>query len=297
MPLAQRSESDTLLSASSRSSMPLATPEQNKNIYAHFHDKILEKRVHSSSPIRRHAHHSQYQAFVDLIPAGSTVLDSGCGEGVLCVMLAQKGCIVTGIDLSEPNIEASRVYAKEQGVDDRTTFLVGDAEHLPVPDQSFDYVVSSHVLEHVPDFVQGVAELHRVARKQVIAAIPTCLNPSCWVLLAHDKYWQLSRKSLYALPLGFLRVLWALIAMREGVNEGYAGHPELIHIWRFPWRGKRLLEAGGLTVVGYRGSSYIFPYASFLLPLSKLLLKGCWLPVLRNCGYGTTYVCTVDHAS
>lgn len=271
--------------------MTIATPEENKDIYTHFHDKILEKRFHSSSPIRRHAHHSQYQAFVDLIPAGATILDSGCGEGVMCVMLAQKGCIVTGVDLSEPNIEASKKYAQEQGMGDKINFLVGDAENLPVADKSFDYVVSSHVLEHVPDFVKGVRELNRVARKQVIAAIPTCLNPSCWVLLSHDKYWQLSRKSIYALPLGFLRVIAALFTGKEGVNEGYAGHPELIHIWRFPWRGRKLLEAGGLKVVRYRGSSYIFPYLPFLVPVSTLLLKGCWLPVLRNMGYGTTYVC------
>jgi ubiquinone/menaquinone biosynthesis C-methylase UbiE len=269
----------------------LATPEQNKEIYGQYHDQIIEKRFQSDSPIRRHAHHSQYQAIADLVPAGSTVLDSGCGEGILCVMLAKKGCIVTGVDLSEPNIAACKKYAAEQGLGDSITFLVGDAENLPAADKSFDYVVSSHVLEHVPDFVKGVRELKRVARLQVIAAIPTCLNPCAWVLLAHDKYWRFSRRTIYALPLGLLYVLGALLLDEEGVNEGYAGHSELIHIWRFPRRGKQLMKEGGLKVIKYRGSSYIFPYFAFLLPLSKLLQKGCWLPGLRNFGYGTTYVC------
>lgn len=269
----------------------LLSAEGNKAVYTQLHDRILEKRFHSSSPIRRHAHHTQYQAFVELVPAGATVLDSGCGEGVMCVLLAQKGCIVTGVDLSEPNIEACKKYAAEQGMGDKITFIVGDAERLPVADKSFDYVVSSHVLEHVPDFTKGAAELARVARKQVIAAIPTCLNPAAMVLLGGDKYWTFSRRTPYAFLVGFFRVIWALLTNDEGVNEGYAGRTDLIHIWRFPWKGKKSIEAGGLKVLKYRGSSYIFPYFNFLVPLSKLILKGKWLPVIRNFGYGTTYVC------
>lgn len=268
--------------------------EHNKAIYSAYHDQILEKRFHSASPIRRHAHHKQYQAIVRLVPAGATVLDSGCGEGVLSVLLAQKGCIVTGVDLSEPNVASCKRYAEEQGVADRTTFMVGDAEHLPVADTSFDYAVSSHVLEHVPDFRQGARELARVARKGVIAAIPTCLNGASLVLLGGDKYWTISRRTPYALPLGFLRVVRAFIAGEEGVNEGYAGNPDLIHIYRFPRVGKRLLEESGLKVRSYRASSIVFPYISALLPLSRLLEKGAHLPLLRNLGYGTTYVCAIQ---
>lgn len=271
--------------------MPIASADENKRLYSGHHDRIIEKRFESGSPIRRHAHRAQYQAFVDLVPTGATVLDSGCGEGVLSVLLAKKGCIVTGVDLSEPNILACKAYAEREGVADRTTFLVGDAEHLPVGDKSFEYVVSSHVLEHVPDFTAGAAELKRVATKQVIIAIPTCLNACAWVLLGGDKYWTISRRTPYAIVVGIARVLWALVTRAEGVNEGYAGHSELIHIWRFPRVGTARIEAAGLKVLRYRSSSFVFPYCGFLVPVSKLLLKGCWLPGLRNWGYGTTYVC------
>jgi ubiquinone/menaquinone biosynthesis C-methylase UbiE len=271
--------------------MSLATPEQNKEIYRTLHDSIRAKRFQAPSPIRHHAHNRQYKMFLDRIPAGATVLDAGCGEGMLSVMLAQKGCIVTGYDISEPNIDACKDYAQEEGVGEKITFLVGDIEHLPVPDKSFDYVVSSHVLEHIPDFVQGVRELNRVASKGAIAAIPTCLNPCAMVLLGHDKYWTFSRKSPYAIFLGFFKVVWALITGQEGVNEGYMGMPELIHIWRFPWRGRQLLEQGGLTVKSYTATAYILPYLPFLLPLTRFMEKFASLPVLRNFGYGTTYVC------
>lgn len=277
--------------------MTLATPEENKAIYAQFHDHIIDKRFHSSSPIRRYAHVMQYQVFVDLVPAGATVLDAGCGEGVLSVLLAKKGCRVTGIDISEPNIIAATSYAEREGVTALTTFSCSDIEHINVPDLSFDYVVSSHVLEHVPDFAQGASELSRLAKKQVIIAIPTCLTLGGMVLLGGDNYWAFSRHSVYALPYGFFRVIAALLRGEEGVNEGYEGNMALIHIWRFPWAGVRRIEEGSLRVIRYRASVVIFPYFAFLLPLSRALERMAWWPIIRNFGYGSTYVCVPNPMS
>ncbi len=269
--------------------MAIADAARNKEIYTGLHDRIVEKRFSSPFPIRHHAHHMQYQAFVDLVPAGATVLDAGCGDGALSILLARKGCIVTGIDISEPNIAAAKEYAASEGV--TATFLQTDIEHIPLPDKSFDYVVSSHVLEHVPDFEQGARELGRLARKEVFIAIPTCLSLGACALLGGDRYWVLSRKSLYAVPYGMLRVLFALITNQEGVNEGYEGNMELIHIWRFPWKGKKRIEGGGLRVTSYRCSAVIFPYCSLFLPLSRFLERFAGVPFLRNFGHGTTYRC------
>ncbi len=218
-------------------------------------------------------------------------MDAGCGEGVLSVLLAKKGCRVIGIDISEPNIVAAKAYALAEGVSDRCEFFVGDVEHLPVADKSADVVVSSHVLEHLPDFVQGVRELKRVARSLVVVAIPTCLNPASWVLLGGDRYWTISRRTPFAFFYGFARVLVALCIGAEGVNETYAGRPELIHIHRFPWRGKSLLEQGGLRVQRWRASAFPFPYLSFLVPISKAAHRFVFSPLFRSCGFGTTYVC------
>lgn len=276
--------------------MTLASPEENKEIYRTLHDHIAQKRTSSPSPIRRHAHTTQHNAFLEIVPPGSAVLDAGCGEGALSILLAKHGCTVTGVDISEPNIAACMEYAKKEGVADRITFLVGDVENLPLPDKSFPFVVSSHVLEHVPTFAKGASELSRVCSGTVIVAIPTCLNPTALVLLGRDKYWTFSRRTPYAIFKGFLRVVVALLTNQEGVNEGYAGRMDLIHIWRFPWKGKKALQAGGLQVVKFRGSSYIFPYFSFLLPFTKFIEKFAWIPVVRNFGYGTTYVCVPSSA-
>ncbi len=269
--------------------MTLADADTNKAIYTSLHDEIISKRFEAEYSIRRYAHRGQYGIFLELIPPGSTVLDAGCGEGVLSVMLAKHGCKVTGTDISEPNIVSAKAYAQAQGVE--VEFLLADVERMPAADKSFDYVVSSHVLEHVPDFAQGAAELSRIARKQVFIAIPTCLSLGACALLGGDKYWTLSRKSIYAVPYGLLRVLWALITNQEGVNEGYEGRMELIHIWRFPWKGKKRIEQGKLKVVAYAGSAYVFPYLPFLIPISRIFDRMKWWRVIRNFGHGTTYVC------
>ena len=272
--------------------MELASSAENKDTYTHLHDDIITKRLHSPYKLRRYCHRRQWQIFLDLIPEGSTVLDAGCGDGVLSVMLAQKGCTVTGVDISEPNIEAARQFAQAQGVADKITFMTGDIEHLPVEDASHEYVVSSHVLEHIPDFTKGAAELARCAQKQVLVAIPTCLNPCSMTLLGGDSYWVLSRHSLYAWLLGFLKVCWSLLTGQDGVHEGYEGHGELVHISRFPWRGKQSLEQGGLKVERYCASRLtVAPYLDILVPLARVLESVAWLPLIRNFGHGTTYVC------
>lgn len=265
--------------------------EKNQHIYKDLHDKIIEKRFNSVFPIRKHAHHTQYKAFVDAIPAGSTVIDVGCGEGVLSILLAKKGCIVTGVDVSEPNIIACNEYAAKEGVADRVTFILGDAEHVPVEDNSYEYAISSHVLEHIPDFVQGVKELRRISSNAVIAAIPTCINLCSFVQLGGDRYWTFSRKTPFAIFLGAARVLYACITKADGVNETYAGNKDLIHIFRFPSVGKKLLEQGGLHVESFKASSLTLPYIRSLIPLSRWLEKFAHTPVLRHCGYGTTYYC------
>ena len=64
--------------------------------------------------------------------AGAHVLDVGCGLGGPARFLAAThGCHVTGIDLSQPFIEAARMLTERCGLADRATFLQGDALDLP----------------------------------------------------------------------------------------------------------------------------------------------------------------------
>jgi 2-polyprenyl-6-hydroxyphenyl methylase/3-demethylubiquinone-9 3-methyltransferase len=90
--------------------------------------------------------------------SGRTVLDVGCGGGLLAERFASSGAMVTGIDLSPVAIEAARRHAGESGLDidyrvASPAALAGDASVKP-----FDIVVCAEVLEHVDDIRAFLAE-------------------------------------------------------------------------------------------------------------------------------------------
>jgi ubiquinone/menaquinone biosynthesis C-methylase UbiE len=257
---------------------------ESKAFYETHHDRIAEKRYDSKYPIRRAVHRDIYDSVLQWVPAGARVLDAGCGEGVLSCLMAERGAHVTAVDYSRPNIEAARARAAALGPPcDRIAFDVGDAENLPFPDRSFDCVVSNHVLEHIPDFRRGIAELHRVTAGAAIIAVPTCLNPCSWALLGGDKYWRIGRRTPYAVPLGLLRVARAWIAHDIGVDETYAGRSDNTHIFRFPSVVRAELAAAGFDVLAFEAQSIRLPYVP--VDLSRLrAMQG-----FRNCGIGTVF--------
>jgi len=255
-----------------------------KSFYADYHDQISKKRFDSPFPIRRRVHREIYASISPWVPAGSSVLDAGCGEGVPSCLLAQQGARVVGIDYSHPNVEAAIARAQQLGgACAEITFERADAENLPFEDDSFDYVVSNHVLEHLPDFERGIAELYRVTRDIAIVAVPTCLNPAAWALLGGDRYWRLGRRTPFAVPLGAARVGMALVTGRDGVDEGYAGRSENTHIFRFPWRARASLEKAGFEVLEVQAQSIPLPY----VPVSFSALRDRAL--FRNFGVGTVF--------
>lgn len=95
------------------------------------------------------------------IVAGDTVLDVGCGTGILArdawSRLGQNGA-VTGIDPNEGMIAAARRV--EPGIN----WHIGPAESLPFEDASFDQVVSQFALMFFADRSRGLAEMWRVTR-------------------------------------------------------------------------------------------------------------------------------------
>ena len=102
---------------------------------------------------------------------GRTVLDVGCGDGVLSVCLAKKGALVHGVDNSSHALEYANSRTERKCVD--VCFERGSAYSLPYHDESFDAIVSSDVMEHLHDTGGYLAEIRRVAKKDAVIVIST----------------------------------------------------------------------------------------------------------------------------
>lgn len=97
------------------------------------------------------------------LDCGDTVLDAGCGRGFLVNLLRQR-YRTTGCDVV---LEDTLI-----GEYPDVTFVETRLETLPFDTDSFDTVICTHVLEHVLDPQQVIAELRRVAKKQLVVIVP-----------------------------------------------------------------------------------------------------------------------------
>ena len=96
------------------------------------------------------------------VQAGETVLDIGCGTGVVAVTAARAGAKATGVDLTPILLERARENASAAKVD--VEFVEGDAEALPYADGAFDVVLSQFGHMFAPRPEVATAEMLRVLR-------------------------------------------------------------------------------------------------------------------------------------
>lgn len=93
-----------------------------------------------------------------------TVLEVGCGVGMLTSYLAEKyQWHITGVDLDPEQIESARTRYKQNG---RLRFWEADATELPFGKDEFDMVLSFDVLHHIPRWDKAIAEMDRVLQPE-----------------------------------------------------------------------------------------------------------------------------------
>jgi SAM-dependent methyltransferase len=102
--------------------------------------------------------------------APQSILDVGCGEGVLVEKWARRlgDKRVVGIDLEDANLQAEW----EQRQAPNLEYRVMKAENLPFADGEFDMATAIEVLEHVPDPAHTVAEMARAANRWLLVSVP-----------------------------------------------------------------------------------------------------------------------------
>jgi 2-polyprenyl-6-hydroxyphenyl methylase/3-demethylubiquinone-9 3-methyltransferase len=108
---------------------------------------------------------------------GLTVLDIGCGGGLVCEPLARLGASVTGIDPAPDNVEAARRHAEDQRL--AISYRAARVEDLASESRTFDAVVCLEVVEHVPDagaFLKTCASLVQPGGLMLLSTINRTLK-------------------------------------------------------------------------------------------------------------------------
>lgn len=147
-------------------------------------DSDLQKRYWEADDVlvRRSATHPAVKGFVlpklaffreclqDVLRSQlsqASVLDVGAGNGFFSHYLLETFGQVTAVDFSGPILRGNPCASK----------VIGDASSLPFRDRSFDVVLCSNLLHHVPDPQQAVDEMARVADLAVVVSEPNRNNP------------------------------------------------------------------------------------------------------------------------
>jgi SAM-dependent methyltransferase len=133
---------------------------------------------------------------------GDRVLDVGCGAGRHALEAYRRGARVVALDLSDDELPGVAGMLRAMRLDGEGgphaygAVARGDARQLPFPDASFDRVIASEILEHVPDDARAMAELARV------------LRPGGWLAVTIPRWWP-------------ERLCWALSAPYHQFEGGH----------------------------------------------------------------------------
>jgi SAM-dependent methyltransferase len=161
------------------------------------------------------------------VKPGELVLDLGCGAGRHSFEAQERGAHVIAVDLDD--VVLKDVHQMMKAIGSPGACVVGDALSLPFADGSFDRIIASEVLEHIPEDSAAMAEITRV------------LKPGGTVSVTVPRAW----------PEG---VCW-LLSKEYHSNEG--GH---VRIYRRGQLVGRLSDAGLIAYDGHHAHALHAPY-------------------------------------
>ena len=206
--------------------------------------------LHRLNPVRiayirdRTAAHWQRDPLSGHPLAGLSVLDIGCGGGLLCEPMARLGGSVTGLDAVERNVSVAALHAQGQGL--AIDYRQGTAERLVSTGELYDLVLALEVVEHVSDvdlFLRSCGALVKPGGLLFLSTLNR--TPKAWVLaIAGAEY------MLRWLPRGthdWKKFLKPSEVVR-GLADGGVDAQEIVGVVYDPLRRKWSIDARDLDV-------------------------------------------------
>lgn len=216
---------------------------------ARFFDAMAPQRndLFRTNPILDYEQTVRSRAVLSLLNAraGETILDIGCGNARDVVPILHAGARVVGVDISPEMIRQGKRDLAEAGFPD-VELHIGDATQLDFPTGTFDAVLCSEVIEHIPDASAAIREIRRVLRPggRLVLSTP---NRASWY--GFDRY-----------------VVWTRVLRRKW------NHP--FDNWRTAPELSRLLSDQGFAIGPARTVCYVpgFLLTYFVPPAAQRLI-------------------------
>ena len=104
---------------------------------------------------------AELEMVIKYLPKNAQILEIGGGTGIQAKELTKKGFKIISIDVPESNYKLEKVFPVKEY----------DGKNLPFPDNHFDFIFSSNVLEHIKNIDGLFVEFSRVLKKKVLAYI------------------------------------------------------------------------------------------------------------------------------
>ena len=115
-----------------------------------------------------------------VIKPTDVILDIGCGNGALALILGKGAAKVVGLDVSAAAIDRANRLARVTATSIRAEFVCHKLEEAGFADGSFDKIFSFSVIEHIPNYVEVLREAHRVLKPggQMVISVDSLVGMS-----------------------------------------------------------------------------------------------------------------------
>lgn len=187
---------------------------------------------------------------------GQRILDVATGTGLVAFGLARRGATVTGLDQSEQMLAGARNRAaRHPDLVNRITFVQGEAEHLPFPDNEFDALTFTYLLRYVDDPAATMRELARVLKPGARIGMVEFGVPASPSLRAA---WRVHTRVGLPLLGRVVSPAWVEVGRFLGPNieQFHAAEPDLPQLWQNAGieqvHERRMSFGAGLVMSGTR---------------------------------------------